>query len=191
MNFRWILDYSGGQVTDWGGHHPDIAQWGMGTDDTGPVEIRNVKGTFADHPLYNTATGFHFECVYANGITLIVSNKLRGGVTFEGTDGWAWANRGRHEVHPKELADSVIGPNEIHLYESNHHFRNFIDCVYSRRQPAAPVETAHRSITISHLGNIAMRLGRDLKWDPAEERFVHDTEANRMLSRPMRAPWRL
>jgi len=191
VNFRWILDYSGGQVTDWGGHHPDIAQWGMGTEDTGPIEIRNAKGTFANHELYNTATDYYFECLYKNGVKLIISNKERGGVTFEGTDGWAWADRGRHEVNPKELADTVIGPNEVHLYESNDHFRNFIDCVYSRKDPIAPIETAHRSITISHLGNIAMRLRRDLKWDPDRERFVNDAEADRMLSRSMRGPWHL
>ena len=191
VNFRWILDYSGGQVTDWGGHHPDIAQWGMGTEDTGPIEIRNAKATFASHELYNTATDYYFECLYKNGVKLIISNKERGGVTFEGTDGWAWADRGRHEVNPKELADTVIGPNEVHLYESNDHFRNFIDCVYSRKDPIAPIETAYRSITISHLGNIAMRLGRDLKWDPAGERFVNDAEADRLLLRSMRGPWHL
>ena len=191
VNFRWILDYSGGQVTDWGGHHPDIAQWGMDTEKTGPVEIRNAKGEFARDGLYNTATDFYFECIYKNGVKLIVSNKERGGVTFEGTEGWVWANRGRHDASPKSLLDSVIGPNEIHLYRSDDHARNFIDCVLSRNEPVAPIETAHRSITIGHLGNIAMRLGRDLKWDPDTERFVDDEQAGRMAARAMRSPWRV
>jgi len=191
VNFRWILDYSGGQVTDWGGHHPDIAQWGMDTENTGPVEIKNARGEFAKDGLYNTAKQYHFECIYHNGVKLIISNRQRGGVTFEGTEGWVWANRGRHDAHPKSLLESAIGPDETHLYRSDNHFRNFIDCVISREQPVAPAETAHRSITICHLGNIAMRLGRDLKWDPDNERFINDEQANRMLSRPMRSPWHL
>ena len=191
VNFRWILDYSGGQVTDWGGHHPDIAQWGMGTKNTGPVEIKNAKGVFAQDGLYNTAKSFYFECIYKNGVKLIVSNRVRGGVTFEGTEGWVWADRGRHDANPKSLLKSVIKPDEIHLYRSENHARNFIDCVISRDETVAPIETAHRSITISHLGNIAMRLGRDLKWNPDIERFVNDDGANRMLSRTMRSPWRV
>lgn len=191
VNFRWILDYSGGQITDWGGHHPDIAQWGMDTERTGPVAIRNAKGEFAKDKLWNTATEFYFEAVYQNGVTMIVSNRERGGVKFEGSDGWVWVNRGAIEASPKSLLDSEIGPNETHLYRSDDHFRNFIDCVISRKEPVAPVEIAHRSITIGHLGNISLRLGRDLKWDPEAERVVGDDEANRMLSRPMRKPWSL
>jgi len=191
VNFRWILDYSGGQVTDWGGHHPDIAQWGMGTEKTGPVEIKNAKGEFARDGLYNTAKSFYFECIYKNGVKLIVSNKVRGGVTFEGTEGWVWADRGRHDANPKSLLESVIKPDEIHLYRSDNHARNFIDCVISREEPVVPIETAHRSITISHLGNIAMRLQRDLKWNPDTERFVNDDGADRMLLRTMRSPWRV
>jgi predicted dehydrogenase len=191
VNFRWILDYSGGQVTDWGGHHPDIAQWGMNTEHTGPVEIRNAKGDFARDGLYNTARNFYFEGIYKNGVTLIISNKERGGVTFVGDKGWVWANRGRHDAYPKSLLKSVIGPNEIHLYRSDNHMRNFIDCVLSRKEPVAPIETAHRSITIGHLGNIAMRLGRDLKWDPDTERIIGDEEAERMAARAMRSPWRV
>jgi len=189
VNFRWVLDYSGGQLTDWGGHHPDCAQWGMGTELTGPVKIQNARAEWADHPVYNTATSYYFEAVYANGVKMIVSDRERGGVTFEGTDGWVWANRGRHDAHPKELLQSAITPGEIHLYESSNHFRNFIDCVLSRGPTVAPVEVAHRSITIAHLGNIAMRLGRDLNWDPAKECFVNDPQADRMLGRTMRSPW--
>ena len=191
VNFRWILDYSGGQITDWGGHHPDIAQWGMNTESTGPLEIRNAKGAFAKDKLWNTATDFYFEGIYQNGVKLIVSNKERGGVTFEGSDGSVWVNRGAIEANPKSLLDSVIGPDEIHLYRSDNHFRNFIDCVISRKEPIAPIETAHRSISIAHLGNISLRIGRDLKWDPEKEQIVGDEEANRMLQRPMRSPWKI
>jgi predicted dehydrogenase len=189
VNFRWILDYSGGQITDWGGHHPDIAQWGMDTERTGPVEIKNAKGEFSGGPLYNTAVAYYIEYFYENGVKLIISSRERGGVTFEGTEGWVWVNRGSINAKPKSLLKSVIGPSEIHLYDSRDHMRNFIDCVISRREPIAPVETAHRSITLSHLGNIAMLLGRDLKWNPDAERFVNDPEADRMLSRAYREPW--
>jgi len=101
VNFRWVLDYSGGQLTDWGGHHPDCAQWGMGTQYTGPIEIRAAKGTFPVDQVYNTATEYYFEAIYKNGVKLIISNRLRGGVTFRGTEGWVWANRGRHDAEPK------------------------------------------------------------------------------------------
>ena len=192
VNFRWIYDYSGGQVTDWGGHHPDCAQWGMGTELTGPIEIRNAKGVFPPDELWNTATEYTFEAVYENGVTMIVSNKEKMGVTFEGTKGKIHVDRGKLEADPKSLLDSKIGPDGIHLYKSDDHFRNFIDCVISRQPTAAPVEVAHRSITICHLGNIAMRLNREkLRWDPRTEQIIGDDEAAKMLSRPYRAPWAL
>jgi predicted dehydrogenase len=191
VNFRWIRDYSGGQVTDWGGHHPDCGQWGMGTELTGPVQIKNARGVFPPDPLYNTATEFSFECHYANGVKLVISNKLKGGVTFQGSEGWVWANRGVHDAHPKTIMEFEPGPNDIQLYRSENHYRNFIDCVLSRKEPIAPCEVAHRSITLSHLGNIAMLLGRDLRWDPEKERFIDDDSANAMRQRPYRAPWKL
>lgn len=191
VNWRWVLDYSGGQLTDWGGHHPDIAQWGMGTEDTGPIAVRNAKAKYDNHPIYDTAIEYSFECEYKNGVQLIVSSSARSGVTFEGTEGSVWVNRGAIESNPASLVDAEIKENEIHLYESKNHARNFIDCVYSREEAIAPCETAHRSITIAHLGNIAMKLGRDLKWDPAREQFIGDDEANGKLSRAYRAPWSL
>jgi predicted dehydrogenase len=192
VNFRWIYDYSGGQVTDWGGHHPDIAQWGMGTEMTGPIEIRKARAVFPPDELWNTATEYSFEAVYEDGTVLVISSDERMGVTFEGTEGKVFVTRGHIETEPKALLDSKIGPEGIHLYASDDHFRNFIDCVISRRPTAAPVEVAHRSITICHLGNIALRLGRDrLQWDPRTEQIVGDDEAAKMLSRPYRAPWTL
>jgi len=191
VNFRWIWDYSGGQVTDWGGHHPDIAQWGMAAERSGPTKIVNARVTWADHPIWNTAVGFYFECLYPSGVKLIVSNRLKGGVTFEGSRGTVWANRGRHDAWPKSILNEKIAPDEIHLYRSDNHVRNFLDCVRSRREPVAPVEAGHRSISIAHLGNIAMKLKRNLEWDPVRERFPGDEEANRFLAHPMRGPWHL
>ena len=191
VNFRWILDYSGGQITDWGAHHIDIAQWGLGTHTSGPVEIRPGAVKWAKHPLYNTATEFSFEALYDNGVRLVVSNRARGGVTFEGTEGTIWVNRGAIESKPDGLVYSDIGANETRLYRSDNHFGDFTDCVLSRKEPVAPIEQAHRTISIAHLGNIALRLGRPLKWDPAAETVIGDAEANAMLSRPMRGQWKL
>lgn len=190
VNFRWVLDYSGGQVTDWGGHHPDIAQWGMDTELTGPVKVQNARSKWADHPVWNTATEYYFECVYANGVQLIVSSEEPiMGVKFEGSEGHVWATRRAHGASSEEIYRSEIGEKEVHLYHSDDHYRNFVDCIFSREKTAAPVENAHRSITIGHLGNIAMRLNRDLSWDPSKEQFVDDQEANKLLVRQMRAPW--
>ena len=190
VNFRWVLDYSGGQVTDWGGHHPDIAQWGMNTEHTGPVKIQKAKASCAFHPIWNTASDYYFESIYANGLKLIIySDDEFRGVRFEGTEGSVWANRREHGASSPKILDSKIGENEVQLYKSDNHYRNFIDCVISREETAAPVETAHRSITMSHLGNIAMLLNEDLEWNPDTERFVNNARATSMLSRNMREPW--
>ena len=191
VNFRWILDYSGGQLTDWGGHHPDIAQWGMGTELTGPVSIEKPRAKWAEHPVYNTAVDYYFQCVYENGVRLIISNRDQGGVTFEGSEGTLWADRGRHDANPKSLLKEEIGPEEIRLYESSNHVTNFIDCVQSRKPTVAPIEVAHRSISLAHLGNIAMIQGRNLKWDPAKEQILDDPGSNAMLGREYRKPWNL
>jgi predicted dehydrogenase len=192
VNFRWIFDYSGGQVTDWGGHHPDCAQWGMGTELTGPIEIRNQKAEFPPDPLWNTATEYYFEAIFENGVKMIISDKEQGGVRWQGEDGWVWADRHRIGGDPSSMLDTPLGPDEVHLYRSANHWRNFVDCIISREPTVAPAEIAHRSITISHLGNIAMRLGREkLRWDPAKEQIIGDAEASKMLSREYRAPWKL
>jgi len=190
FNFRWILDYSGGMMTDWGAHHNDIAQWGNGTSTSGPVLVQG-KGEFPRDGLYNTATQFHVEYTYAKGSRVICDSGQPQGVRFEGSEGWVHVKRGDIWAEPKSVLSSVIGPQEIHLYESHNHHRNFLDCVRSRKDPVAPCEVAHRSATVCHLGNIAMLLGRELRWDPVRERFVEDDEANRMVSRPQRAPWTL
>ena len=184
VNYRWVLDYSGGQLTDWGGHFNDMAQWGMGTDDTGPIKIINAKGNWVDHPVWNTANRFYFECIYENGVKLIIQSGKNTGVKFEGSEGWI-----SDREDPMNLMDSEIGPNEIHLYDGKNNFTNFIDCILSRETTAAPAEIGHRSITISHLGNIAMILEQDLDWDPINEKILNNETANSMLGREMREPW--
>jgi predicted dehydrogenase len=191
-NFRWILDYSGGMLTDWGAHLLDGAQWGNDTEHTGPVEVEGT-GKFYKDGLYNTATEFHIEYKYADGVRLIVTSGTPS-LRFEGSEGWignrGW--RGKLQAEPESILSSVIGPNEIHLYTCRGgEQRNFLDCVKSRKDCYFPPEIGQRCFTIAHIGNISMLLGRKLRWDPENERFAGDEEANRMLSRAMRSPWKL
>ncbi len=189
-NFRWISDYAGGQITDWAGHHCDIAQWGMDTEHTSPVEIEGT-GIFPRESLFDTVEDYRFTCKYAEGFTMIVTGADTLGVRFEGSEGWVFVNRGRIDAQPKSLLNSVIGPDEIQLYKSDDHKQDFLDCVRTRSRTVAPVDVAHRSIMIGHLGVIALKLGRKVHWDPRKERFINDPEADRLLSRPMRSPWHL
>lgn len=189
LNWRHNFDFSGGLITDWGAHHLDILQWALGTDASGPVRIENVVATLpSPDRIYNTATDFSFDVVYASGVRANVSNKHRNGLLFTGeNDRTIFVSRGVLESKPDELRREKIGPGEIRLYESNLHERNFIDHIYDAKPPISPAEVGHRSITIAHLANIAIRLGRSsLRWDPAAERFPDDAEANKLLSRPMR-----
>jgi predicted dehydrogenase len=191
-NFRWIQDYSGGQLTDWGAHLLDGAQWGNDTEHTGPVEVEG-KGKFWPDGLYNTAIEYRIEYKYADGVKLIVTSGTPS-LRFEGSEGWVgnrgW--RGKLEAEPKSILDSVIGPNEIHLYTcKGGEQRNFLDCVKSRKDCYFPPEIGQRCFTIAHIGNISMLLGRKLQWDPLNEQFINDEQANRMLSRAMRSPWQL
>jgi len=191
-DFRWILDYSGGELTDWGAHLLDGAQWGNNTEHTGPVEVEG-KGVFWNEGLYNTAKEFHIEYTYADGVKLFVDSGTPS-LRFEGSEGWI-GNRGWRaplQAEPASILSSVIGPNEVHLFTCPQgEQRNFLDCVKSRQECYFPPEIGQRCFTIAHIGNIAMMLGKKLKWDPAEERFVNDDEANRMLGRAMRSPWHL
>jgi len=189
-NFRWIGDYSGGQITDWAGHHCDIANWGMGTELTAPVEIEG-SGIWPKGPLYDTVENYRFECKYKEGFTMLVAGEFPRGVRFEGDKGWIFVRRGSIDAEPLSVLHSDIKHNEIHLYKSNDHKQNFLDCVKTRSKTVAPAEVAHRSIMVGHLGVIAIKLGRKLKFDPEKERFINDPEADRLLSRPMRSPWRI
>jgi len=189
--FRFGWDYSGGQTTNLGAHAIDIGQWANGTDDTGPVEVEDLGGEFPRDGLFTTPTKVHFRARYANGVELTCETGEGGHLRFEGTQGWLQMDGNELTCQPESLKTSVIGPDEIHLYKSNDHHRNFIDCIKTRDRTAAPVEIGHRSVTICHLGNIAMILKRKLRWDPDNERFIDNDEANRMLARAMRNPWRL
>jgi hypothetical protein len=158
-------------------------------DESGPVEIEG-RGEFPTSGLFTTATKVYFEATYTNG-TKVICETGGSGTRFEGADGWIYVDRGKLETKPDSLKKEVVGPNEIHLYQSRDHKQNFLDCIRTRKEPIANAETGHRTSTICHLGNMAMILGRKLRWDPQKERFIDDPEADRMLARPMRSPWHL
>ncbi|MBN2021425.1 MAG: Gfo/Idh/MocA family oxidoreductase [Pirellulales bacterium] len=202
-SFRWNYDYAGGRLTDWGAHLIDLAQWGNDTESTGPVEVHGTCTFPPAGSLFNTPETFSVDYVYANGVTMNVSSGVPG-VRFEGTDGWIssikW--RGPLAASRPEILHSQIGPDEVHLYHPSQivkrtevsmggEHRNFLDCVKSRKPCYAPAEIGHRTATIAHIGNIALRLGRKLRWNPEAERFLDDAEADKMLGRPQREPWTL
>ncbi|MBN1817526.1 MAG: Gfo/Idh/MocA family oxidoreductase [Sedimentisphaerales bacterium] len=192
FNFRWIWDYSGGIICDWGTHLFDTAQWANDTERSGPVEIEGT-GTYWEGGLYNTVKDYDVTYRYANGVEM-TCKPGNPSIKFIGSDGWV-GNRGwlgPLEAGNPEILNSVIEPEEIHLYTNpaGEH-RDFLDCVKSRKDPYFPVDIGHRVATVCHLANIAIKLGRKLKWDPERERFMGDAEADRMMSRPMRSPWRL
>lgn len=194
FNFRWILDYAPGYITDWGAHFIDVAQWGNGTDDTAPVTIKASDVRFRDRGIYNAPEEFRIEYAYAGGVRMsMVATGDRNlyGTRFVGTKGWVLTENTRLETEPADLRRTRIKDTEPHLYVSNNHHRNFIDCVISRKDTAAPVETAHRTATCCHLGAIAALLKRELNFDPVKERFSGDEEANRLISKPMRGNWKL
>jgi len=195
-NFRWISDYSGGQLTDWAGHHCDIANWGMDIENTSPVYVEGeALYPPAEDGLFDTPESYYFECDYENGLKMIVADSRQQpkgmGAHFIGEDGWVHVSRSGIDASPKSLLTSNIAPNEIHLYESSDHTQNFLDCVRSRADTITPVEAAHHSIMIAHIGSVAMKLGRRVQWDGKRERFINDAAANRLLSRPMRGPWHI
>jgi len=194
-NFRWILDYSGGQLTDNGAHDIDIAHWGMDCDYTGPREVEGV-GEFPTEGLWNAAVRHHVVCTYANGVQLFIGDRSRyaSGVRWIGERGWVHASRDRGlETFPKQLMTEKLGPEETHLDKSlvnrQGHLRNFLDCIKTRARTIAPIEVAHRTVTVAHLGNIAMLLGRKIRWNPETEQIADDLTATRMLSRPCRGNW--
>jgi predicted dehydrogenase len=197
-----ISDYCMGMIGNWGVHHLDIAQWGNGTDLSGPTEVEGT-GTFPTGMLTNCAVQWQVENRYPNGVTLVhMDNETsakhplqqRGhghGVMFLGTKGWVHVDREQIDAEPRSLLKTKLGPNELRLFKSDNHHANFIDAVKGRCPPAAPIDIAFCSDALCNLQQIAIKLKRKLSWDPSREAFVADDEANRMLDRPMRGPWRL
>jgi predicted dehydrogenase len=180
-DWRNYIEYSGGGMTDWGAHHFDIAQWGLGMDESGPVEIIPPDGKNIKRLTYK----------YANGVVMHHGG-LEGypfGVVFVGAKGKVCVDRGKFKTDPESIGEEPLGANDLRLYKSSNHHQDWVDCIRSRKKPICDVEIGCRSVTVCHLGNLAYWHKRPLKWDPAKERFIRDAEANTWLNRPKRAPW--
>jgi predicted dehydrogenase len=189
-HFRWFWDYSGGQMTNFGAHHLDIAQWGLGKDESGPVSAEGTARYNKDAQ-YEVPDWCEVTFKYADGTTMICGQDQPDGATFEGADGTVHVTRGELKVTPEDLAAGPADDSDVRLYESADHYGNWLDCIQSRKAPICDVAIGHRSATVCHLGNIAIRSKRKVHWDPARERIVGDDDLARMVSRPYRAPWSL
>ena len=191
--FRFWKDYSGGQLTNFGAHHIDIAQWAMGMDESGPIKI---EGTADYHPKkwHEVTEKCRINHTYASGVVLTVGQgqaDIPQGATFIGSAGRIHVTRGKITSDPGEILMTTLKDTDTKLYRSDNHHKNFVDCIKSRELPICDVEIGHRSATCCHLSNIAAELGRPLNWDPKAERFVNDEAANKHIERPYRAPWKL
>jgi predicted dehydrogenase len=211
--FRFFWDYSGGQMTNWGAHHLDIAQWGLGMDESGPVEVSG-NGEFDPEKRFETPSAFSVTYKYANGIvvecrapnpkvaSLIPEKKdqameiLDGkdaftGCIFEGEKGLLYINRGVIRSFPDTILEEPLKEGDLRLQSSAQHHRNWFESIKSRKPPICDAVVGHRSATVCHLGNIAIRTGRKLQWDPVKEEIVGDADAAKMTSKAYRAPWTL
>lgn len=177
---KW-RDYSGGGITDWGAHHLDICQWGLGMDGSGPVEIAPGRGRSSGAVTLR----------YASGVEAEVRTGSGRGVEFVGSEGSVLVSRGRLETTPSLLRRVEPGADETHLYRSGNHMGNWLDCIKTRRRPICDVEIGASSVTVCHLVNLSLWLGRTLRWDPSAGRFEGDAEADAMRDRARREPWRL
>jgi predicted dehydrogenase len=197
MNWRWNYNTGGGQLLDWVGHHCDIAHWGMDWDNSGPLEVKPISADFPpEDAVWNTATKYRTELKYPGGVEMVLAGgheDIRGGTKWIGPNGWIWVNRNGLEASNEEwLKPSFREANcKVKLYASRNHFRNFLDCIKSRKPTITPVETAHHSAIPGHLSLIALKTNRTIRWDAAKEVIVGDADASKLLTRPYRAPYQL
>ncbi len=192
-DWRWIQDYSGGQLTDWAGHHIDIAHWGLGLDRTGPVSIEG-KGVFPREGIFDVAVEYDFLCEYASGVKMRVANAARlkygMGTVWYGDKGWIYVDRGDIlQASDPAILKEKVRSDEKPLYKSNDHHQNFLDCLRSRKESITPAQIAHRSISVGLLGEIAMLTSQKIQWDPEKEEIIGNAYASRLLMRPYRQPW--
>ena len=211
--FRFFWDYSGGQMTNWGAHHLDIAQWALGMDDSGPTEIVG-KGEFDPEKRFEVPSAFAITYTYPNGVVIecqsptpkvapliphrkeqameILDGKTEfTGCIFEGDKGLLYVNRGVIRVWPEEIFEAPLTDSDVRLYQSKEHHQNWLECIKTRELPICDVAIGHRSATVCHLGNIAIRTGRKIQWDPVKEVIVGDPEAAKLTTKEYRAPWKL
>jgi predicted dehydrogenase len=205
FSFRYWTDYSGGTLTDWGAHHNDVALWAIDPENGGPLSVEGklllkpVPGGYTAPAAYEATftykSGVVHRCISTTASTITGApakgkpGELPHGVKFEGADGWLWVTRGKIEASKPEILNDMFAEKDVRLPVSTDHMRNFFEAVRSRKPPVCPAEVGHRSASVCHLAGIAVRLGRQLRWDPAKEEFVGDKEANALLARPQRKKW--
>jgi len=209
FDWRWMMDYSGGQLTDWAGHHVDIAHWGLDYDKIGPVEVK-AKGVYPADGIYDVPVEYLIDAKYETGVEMTIANAryfidrrdpkewkrekpwtLGMGTVWYGEKGWIHVSRHGLWASNPEFLKIEEKDLSTKIYKSTNHIQNFIDCIKSRKATITPAETAHRSISVALIGEIAMQTGEQLKWDYKKERFTNSEYANRLLQRPFRSPWKL
>ncbi|HKB04502.1 MAG TPA: Gfo/Idh/MocA family oxidoreductase [Gemmataceae bacterium] len=192
--FRFFWDYSGGQLTNFGAHHLDITQWALGMDESGPTSVEGTATYNKDH-WFETPEKCLITYTYASGVKVVCGNAdkttMPGGCTFIGEKGRIFVDRGKITSDPKEILEEALRDTDVKLYASKNHHQNWLECIKSRKSPICEAEIGHRSATVCHLGNIAIRTGRKITWDPAKEQIVGDKEAAAMVTKAYREPWKL
>ena len=192
--WRWNLNFGGGQLMDWIGHHVDIAHWGMGWDNTGPHEVSGVGEYPPVDAVWNSATKYRIEAKYPDDVTMVIAGgykEIKGGTKWIGDKGWIWVDRGHSDASSPEILHSEAGANEVHLPKTVSHYDQFIECVKSRGETLTPASVALHSAVPGWIGQIAMLTGRTIKWDPDKMEILGDPEAAKMLTYKMRAPYQL
>jgi predicted dehydrogenase len=193
-NFRFFWDYSGGQMTNFGAHHIDIAQWGLDMDGSGPIAAEGTATYPDDTRLCEVTKTCRVTLTYANGAKVIVGQgekDIPGGCTFVGEKGRIFVDRSKITASDPEILKTDLSSAAVRLYKSDNHVQDFLNCIASRDLPAADVEIGHRTATACHLANMAARVGRKIEWDPSAEKVVGDEDAAAMADRPYRGPWKL
>ncbi|MBT8315063.1 MAG: Gfo/Idh/MocA family oxidoreductase [Maribacter sp.] len=198
-------NYGAGMITGWGQHHYDSAAWGMNTELTGPISVEALA-EFPKSGLWNVHGDFLVKQEYENGITVYTSGGYTNGIRYEGTNGWIFVSRGAYTASASDPVDkekssealnasdpkiltSKIGENETHLYKIDDQHGNWLDCIKSREEPISPIDKGHKACAICLISDIAMQFSRKLLWDPDNEVFINDDEANALLHRDQRKPY--
>jgi predicted dehydrogenase len=194
-DWRWNLNFGGGQLMDWIGHHNDIAHWGMGEDLGGPIEVEAAGFVYPEDPVvYDAPYHYNVKCKYAGGVTSSIGDGKYHpmGTKWTGDKGWVYVNRGHLSASNPDWVKKDFDPGEKKAYQSPGHHANFAECIKSRKPCICPVEVSHRSITPGHLGYLSDKLKRPIKWDPKAEKVIGDPEADKILNNPpYRDPWKI
>jgi predicted dehydrogenase len=199
FHWRWCLDYGGGQLMDWIGHHNDIAHWGLEMDKSGPIKVEAKGFRYAENGMFDHPLDYSVVSEYAGGYTITISNqhkmgpeKRNMGTEWIGENGWVYVDRGRIAASNREWIVEKTDRGSKKAYKSNNHQRNFIECVRSREECICPAETGHRSATPGHIAYVSDKLGRAIQWDPEKEVCIGDKEAEKLLKTiDYRGDWKI